>query len=311
LPTQKRFLPYLALAAAVLALTFSSLFIRWADAPGTVTAFYRMAIGSLAFLPFFLRQPAARRRVDRRWLYLLLLGGLFTALDHASWSTAVEGTRVANATLLNNLAPLWVALVAMLVWRERLPGGFWFGLVMAIGGAAVVLGSDFLVRPQLNGGNLLALVSSLFYAAYFLTTQRGREHFSTITYVFSITLVCSLVLLAINLGQGKPLSGYSGHTYLVFLAAGLISQVIGYFSTAYALGHLPASVVSPTMISQPVLTALLAIPFAGESLALSQVLGGLVVLAGIYLINRSREKSRNQATVHRPEGPLPAVEKTK
>ena len=294
MPSKNGFLPYLALAAAVLALTFSSLFIRWANAPGTVTTFYRMAIGSLAFLPFFLHQPAAQRRIDRRWLFLPILGGLFTSMDHATWATAIESTRVANATLLNNLAPLWVALIALLIWRERLPGGFWVGLVMAIGGAAVVLGSDFLTRPQLNGGNLLAMVSSLFYAGYFLITQRGREHFSTITYVFIITFVCSLVLLGINLAQGKPLTGYSGQTYLVFLGAGLISQVIGYFSTAYALGHLPASIVSPTMIAQPVLTALLAIPFAAEGLTLAQIFGGLVVLAGIYLINRSREAGKRK-----------------
>ncbi len=290
MPSKERILPYLALAAAVLALTFSSLFIRWADAPGTVTTFYRMTIGAIAFLPFYLRQPVEQRHIDQRWLFLPLIGGLLTSMDHATWATAIESTRVANATLLNNLAPLWVALIAMLVWREHLPGGFWLGLAMALGGAAVVLGSDFIARPQLNGGNLLALTSSLFYGGYFLVTQRGREHFSTITYVFIITAVCSLVLLGINLAQGKALVGYSGRTYLVFLAAGLISQVIGYFSTAYALGHLPASIVSPTMISQPVLTALLAIPFASENLTLSQILGGLVVLGGIYLVNRSREK---------------------
>ena len=292
--SKDRILPYLALSSAVLALTFSSLFIRWANAPGTVTTFYRMTIGAIAFFPFFMHQPVEQRRIDRRWLFLPLIGGLFTAMDHATWATAIESTRVANATLLNNLAPLWVALVAILVWRERLPGGFWLGLVMALGGAAVVLGSDFVTRPQLNGGNLLAVASSLFYGGYFLTTQRGREHFSTISYVFIITFVCSLVLLGINLAQGKALTGYSGQTYLVFLAAGLISQVIGYFSTAYALGHLPASIVSPTMISQPVLTALLAIPFAGESLAPAQILGGLVVLGGIYLVNRSRERVTGQ-----------------
>ncbi len=289
---QPKILPYLALVSGILALSLSSLFVRWADAPGAVTSFYRMAVASLVFLTIFLRQPSADRRLDRRWIFLPLLGGLFTALDHATWATAINFTRVANATLMNNLAPLWVALVAFLIWRERLSAGFWLGLVMTIGGAAWVLGSDFLARPQLNQGNLLAVLSSLFYAAYFLTTQRGRARFSTLTYVFLITAVSSLILLAVNLLLGNRLWGYSTPTLLAFLGAGLISQVIGYFSVGYALGHLPASLVSPTMIAQPVLTALMAIPLAGETLLPAQWMGGLIVLSGIYLVNVSRQQQK-------------------
>lgn len=286
-PSEK-FLPYLALIAGVFALSLSSLFIRWADAPGPVTTFYRMLVAITILLPLYARQPGELRRLDRRWIFLPVLGGLFTALDQATWSTAIQTTRVANATLLNNIAPLWVALVAALIWREKLNGLFWSGLLLAIGGAGVVLGGDMLARPQLNAGNLLALISSLFYAAYFLFTQRGREHFSALTYVFLITVTCCVSLLVFNLSVHNGLWGFSTQTLLIFIGAGLISQVIGYFSTAYALGKLPASVVAPSMIAQPVLTALLAIPLAGETLVPAQWIGGLVVLTGIYLVNRSR-----------------------
>ncbi len=298
-----KILPYLALTCGILALSFSSLFVRWAvGAPGAVASFYRMLIGAIIFLPFFLRQPAAQRKIEWRWFFLPLLGGLFTAGDHAIWATAINYTRVANAILLNNLAPLWVALVALIFWRERLTGKFWLGLVMAISGAVVVIGSDFLSNPQLNTGNLLGVISSVFYAAYFLTTQRGREHFSTLTYVFLITAISSIVLLGVNLGVGNPLSGFPPTTYLSFLGAGLVAQVIGYFSVGYALGHLPASVVSPTMIAQPILTALLAIPLAGEALVPGLWIGGLVVLGGIYLINRSRPSEvRSGATQKAPQ----------
>jgi len=289
-PAKPKMLPYIALISGILALSLSSLFVRWADAPGAVTSFYRMAVAAVVLVPFFFKQSVAKRQFDRRWLFLPLIGGLFTAFDHATWATAINFTRVANATLMNNLAPLWVALVAFIFWREKLKAGFWLGLLLAIGGATVVLGSDFIARPQLNQGNLLAVGSSFFYAAYFLTTQRGREHFSTLSYVFLITATCSLVLFFINLGMGNPFTGFSTATYLSFLGAGLISQVVGYFSIGYALGHLPASVVSPTMIAQPVLTALMAIPLAGEPLVAAQWVGGLVVLTGIYLVNINLEK---------------------
>lgn len=150
----------------------------------------------------------------------------------------------------------------------------------------MVLGSDFLSHPQFSNGDFLALFSSLFYAGYFLAAQRCREHMSTLAYVWVATLTAAVVLLAVNLGLGYTLGGYSLPTILAFFGVALISQVAGYFSLVYALGHLPASVVSPTMIAQPVLTALIAIPLAGEPLSLAQLVGGATVLLGIYLVNR-------------------------
>lgn len=216
-----------------------------------------------------------------------IAGGLFTALDHSTWSTAIATTQVANATLLNNMAPLWVALFAALIWRERLRGRFWLGLLVTLLGAALVLSNGMLFSPQQNSGNLLAIFSSLFYAAYFLVTQHGRTRLDALTYVWLVTMFAAFSLFGISLALRLPLTGFTPQTWLVFLAAGLVSQIGGYFAIAYALGHLPASVVSTTMVLQPVLTALLAFIFAGEALAPMQWLGGLAAVGGIYLVNIS------------------------
>ncbi len=218
-----------------------------------------------------------------------VLGGIASSLDHSTWSTATLYTSVANATLLNNTAPIWVALVAWLIFRERLKKFFWVGLALTMSGAIIVLGSDFLTQPALNAGNSLALVSGLFYAAFFLITQRGRQFFDTLPYIWIVCLSAAVSLFGITQILGMPLTGYTLQSYLAFLGAGLISQAVGYFSLSYALGHLPASLVAPTMIAQPVITALMAIPLVGEGLRPGQWIGGLIVLAGIYLVNKSRE----------------------
>jgi drug/metabolite transporter (DMT)-like permease len=290
-PSIHKFLPYLALGTGILCLSFSALFVRWAAAPGPVIAFYRMTLASLVLAPLFAHN--ARKidlKLNKAMLIFPLLGGLFTAFDHAVWNTAVGYTSAANATLLGNTAPLWVALVAWLFFHERLRGMFWIGLVFTLGGAVIVLGSDFIRHPTFGLGDLLALASGAFYAGYFLVTQRGRRFLDTLSYVWLINLISALILLVICLVLSMPLTGYPVRTYLAFLGAALISQVGGYLSVGYALGHLPASVVSPTMIGQPVLTALLAIPFLGEHLYTAQGIGGLCVLTGIYLVHRSREK---------------------
>lgn len=281
-------LPYLALITGICALSMTGIFVRWAQAPGTVTAAYRMSISALALLPFFLRQRHERQPSrGRGWIVMVLLGGLFVAGDHGFLNTAVGLTRIANTTLLNNMAPLWVALFALLVWREKLNRAFWLGLLAALIGAVIILGSDLIRHPQFGLGDVLALISSLFYAAYFLITQRSREKISTLRYLFLANVISAALLFAFNLISGVPVTGYPLRTYLVFLAIGLFSHTIGYFCITYALGHLPASIVAPTMIAQLVLTSLLAIPLTGETLAPTQILGGLAVLAGIFLVNHS------------------------
>lgn len=280
--------PYLALVSGTLALSLSGLFIHWAEAPGTVTSFYRMLVASIALLPLVLR-PSNRAAMPRgRMLALPLLGALFVALDHGTWSTSIHYTNIGTATLLNNVAPLWVAVFAAVFWKEHLSPRFWLGLVLTLVGVSVVFGNDLISQPRLSGGDLLALISSLFYCSYYLVTQRARKTVATLPYVWMVTAGGAFFLLAWNLVTGQALTGYSPLTYLIFLGAGLISQILGYFSVAYALGHLPASVVSPSMVAQPVLTTVMAIPLAGQMLLAGQWIGGLVVLVGIYLVNISR-----------------------
>jgi drug/metabolite transporter (DMT)-like permease len=165
------------------------------------------------------------------------------------------------------------------------------GLAFALGGAVIVLGSDFIQHPTIGVGDLLAIAAGVFYAGYFLVTERGRKKLDTLSYVWLVNLVAAITLLLISMGMQMPLTGYPAQSWMAFLGAALVSQVGGYLSIGYALGHLPASIVSPTLTGQPVVTALLAIPLLGEALHTEQWVGGLVVLVGIYLVHRSREGS--------------------
>ena len=286
------YLPYIALAAGILALSFSAMFVRWANAPGPVTGFYRVFLSSLLLTPFFLRDYRAQRNIHRTNILFPVLAGLFTAGDFALWNTSVQYTTAANATLLGNTAPLWVALGAWLLFREKLTGRFWLGLGLALAGATLILGTDFLLRPRLGIGDLMAIGTGMFYGGYFLSTQRSRKHFNPLKHLWLMGASASFGLLLINLALGNPITGYSSQSWLVFFLTAIVSQIIGYFSLTYALGHLPAAVVSPTMIGQPIMTAILAIPLLGEIPTALQVTGGIIALAGIYIVNQAHNKSR-------------------
>ena len=276
----------------IICLSFSAMFGKWANAPGPVIGFYRIGLATVILLPVFLyRKHKNGVKLPKAVLLLPILGGIFTAFDHGTWNSSLRYTSAANATLLGNTAPLWVALFSWLVFRQKLRGLFWLGLALALGGAVTVLGSDFIRHPTIGLGDLLAMAAGVFYAGYFIVTERGRQKLDTLSYVWLVDLIAAFTLLLITLGMKMPLTGYPTQSWLSFLGAALVSQVGGYLSIGYALGHLPASIVSPTLIGQPVVTALLAIPLLGEALRTEQWLGGLVVLVGIYLVHRSREGS--------------------
>lgn len=288
----KMFLPYLALAFGITVLGFSAIFVRWADVPGPVMALYRLGTATVVLTPifFYKNRKAKIKLVSWDVLIIPVIGGFMTAMDHTVWSSAMEYTSAANATLFNYAAPVWVALVAWLYYKEKLPKLFWIGLALTFMGVAIVLGSDFLIHPTMGKGDILALVSSFFYTGYFLATQSGRKHFDTLTYVWMVGVASTITLLIVNLSLKMPLTGYPPQAYWSFLGAALLSQIGGYLSIGYAMGHIPASIVSPTMVGQPVLTALLAVPLLGEGLSMPQIIGGIIVIMGIYWVHRSRKQ---------------------
>lgn len=287
-PGTRRFLPYLALVFAVCALGFSAIFTRWANVPGAAAGFYRMLIAATVMaLP---AAANARRRTPLSWRHvgLAALAGLFFTGDIASWNTAVLIAPAANVTLLGNTSAIWAGIGGYVLFRERLQPRFWAGLALALAGVTGLVGNDFLTHPTLGTGDLLGLSSGFFFGLFFMATERARDRLSSLVcwWVSAAASVVGLLLLALALGQ--PLSGYSLYSYLNLAAVALVTQVGGYLALNYALGHLPASRVAPSVLGQPVLTALLAVPLLGQPLAPAQVAAGVVVLAGIWLVHSPR-----------------------
>jgi drug/metabolite transporter (DMT)-like permease len=283
---------YGALAFGVVCISLSAIFTKWTHLPGTVSAFYRIGIAELALLPLF--AGSVRRsgvRLGRAAWLVALAAGVFFALDLGLWNTALGGTSAASATLLGNDAPIIVGLIACVVLRERLGGVYWLGLVVALLGMGVIVGEDTLAHAgRLGVGDALALVAGGAYALYLVLTQRVRTHLNTVASLWIPGLAAMLILFGFNLAAGHALWGFAPGTWLALIGLALVSQVAGWLAINYALGHVSAAVVSPTLLAQPVLTALIAVPLLGEDLTPRQMLGGLVALAGIYLVNRGALK---------------------
>lgn len=284
---------YVALGIGLLSIGLSAIFISLADAPGTVSAFYRMMVAAiLMVLPFANRVRREEEPPPGAGLRLAILGGLLFAVDVGLWATGITLGGATNPTLMANTAPLWVGLGALLFFGERRRGLFWFGLAMAMTGAAVVLGAATLRASEFGLGTLFGLLAAVFYGAYYLVTQRGRAYLSTLSYFWISTATAAGFLLLFNLLLGRPLTGYDTMTYVYFLALGIVAQTLGWMTINYAQGFLPASVVAPTLLGQPVATAIFAAVLLGEQFTTWQVIGGVLVLLGVYLVHRSNGQPR-------------------
>jgi len=284
---------YVILAVGIFCISFSAIFVKWTHLPGVTSGFYRLGISTLVLLIPFLRQRANRPPLNRRALALGALGGVWFGLDVIAWNTSLTYASAASATLLGNTSSVIVALVAWLIFREKLRGKFWLGLFIAVAGVLLVLGADLMnvqetqaIADTRTFGNLLSLLGAFFYAGYLLTTQRTRAHLDTVSSLFFMSAVGAVILLLVNVVQGLPLIGFAPQTWLALLGLALITHVGGWLAINYALGHIRASIVSVTLLAQPVMTALFSIPLLGENLFLLQIIGGVLVLSGIYIVNR-------------------------
>jgi drug/metabolite transporter (DMT)-like permease len=217
---------------------------------------------------------------------IIAVGALFFALDLAFYNTSILETNAANATLLGNNTPIVVGLVSWLFFKRRPRWSFWIGLALAVSGALVIVGSDLRRHAQFGLGDALALAAAACFAVYLIATEQVREHTNTLEFLRLATLFSTIFLFLLAALLHTPLAIPDKRSLLALLGLGLVSQLGGYLALTYALGHLPATVTSVSLLSQGPLTAILAALLLGESLTGPQLAGGALVLAGVGLANR-------------------------
>lgn len=282
--TQKSWLHYLLLFIGVLCISWSAILVKLAEVSGLASAFYRMFFGTLGILPiwWYYRKPIP----NKKGIGFAVICGILFASDIALWNTSILLSKASISTLLANLAPVWVGIGALLFMKEKPAGFFWIGTIISIIGVAIIIGIKDLSELSLSFGNLLAIMASFFYGAYLLTVRKGRIGLDTFSFT-AISMISSTATLAIIcLLSNTQLTNYPTHSWTYLLILGLVPQVIGWLSINQALGHIKPTVASVTLLSQSVFTALFAFPILHEALTIAEISGAILVLLGIYLVNR-------------------------
>lgn len=297
--------PIVAIVFGILAVSTASIFIRFAqeEVPSLVIAAWRLTIAALILVPIAItRHKTELTSLSRKGLLLALLSGIFLALHFATWITSLQYTTVASSVVLVSTIPLWVALLSPITIKEPIGKAVFIGLVFTLLGVLVVAISDScaittggLSCPNISDfmqgqafiGDLLAVCGAIAGAGYLLIGRKLRANMSLVSYISLVYGMAAIVLIIIMLAAGLKAFGYPPQSYVWLILLAVIPQLLGHSTFNWALGYLSAALVSITLLGEPIGSTILAYIILDEKPTSIKLIGGGLILVGIYIASRS------------------------
>jgi drug/metabolite transporter (DMT)-like permease len=283
---------YLSLTLGALGISLAPIFVRLSELAPSATAYYRVILCvPVLFIWIAVTDRASplskRFKFNKRDVLLLSLPGIFFAGDLGFWHWSIVYTTVANATLFANFAPIFVTLAAFFIFHERFSRLFILSLIISTVGMIILMGTSAGAGGNYLLGDALGVSAAVFYAAYLLSVGKLRGTHGTILIMFWSSLSAAMVLLPVSLLSGDALIPQTSSGWIILFALAWISHIGGQGLIAYALAHLSTAFSSVSLLVQPVAAAIMAWVLFAEFLTALQIVGGMIVLLGIYLARRA------------------------
>ena len=290
--------PLFFAAAGALCIASSGVLVRLAETTPVTVAFYRCFyalpfLGAIALYENKRFGPLPTRAKKLSWG-----AGIFFAADLIFWHHAIDAVGAGLATVLGNLQVLVVGIAAWMLLGERLYKSYFIALPLVLGGVVLisgVVGQDaYGEDPAL--GVIFGVATSLAYAAFILLLRQGSNDLRRVAGpLFHATLVSAAAALIYGaIFGGLDLNpGWPSHGWLIALA--LTSQVIGWLLISWSLPRLPAAVTSIVLLLQPVGAMILASIVLDERPGATQLLGAVLILAGVVTATSGRARDTQRA----------------
>jgi drug/metabolite transporter (DMT)-like permease len=282
---------YLTLLVATFAVSWASILIKLTGAGPLPTAFYRMALASLILtIPAWPKMRRSLHTLTRKEGLLLLFSGLALGFHFATWVTSLFYTTISNSVLIVATQPVFVLVMEAIFLKQKIKARAVIGMIIAVLGIAVISQGDFDLGREFMIGDILALMGAIFAAVYLLIGRRLRANLDNLSYIFPVYSIAAIVLLIMSLFSHENLTNYSANTWLIFLLLALVPTIIGHTLYNWLLKYVPAHMVAMTILGEPIGATLLAIPFFNQIPGWWTIIGGLMILSGIFIVLRRRAK---------------------
>ncbi|HDX9610990.1 TPA: DMT family transporter [Bacillus toyonensis] len=277
---------YFILFFGVFALSTSAIFVKLADAPAAIIAFYRLLFATVILLPLLLFNKRNRNELNtlskKQWGFGFL-SGLFLAAHYVLWFESLQYTSVASSTVIVTLQPLFSMIGGYFLFKERFTKGAVIGCLIAISGSIVIGWQDFQISGDALYGDILAFMAAGIITAYFFISQHIRKNLSLIPYsVISYgSSACFLGIFAYM--QQQPFIHYATQTWLSFIGLAFIATILGQTIFNWLLKWMSATVISMSILGETIGTCVLAYFILSETITLQQALGISIIFIGLTL----------------------------
>lgn len=275
----------------VLFVSFSSIFSRIATAPPLVIATYRLGFTSLMLLPFFIKNERENIKLfGKKRLLLCGLSGIFLALHFTTWLTSIKITTITSSTVLVNTHPIFIVLGTIFILKKKVSKKALFAILIALMGSIIITLGDSSTGHGSLSGDLLAIAGGFFVAGYFMIGNVARKDMSLTAYTFLVYSSCTLTLLVFDFVTRTNIYNYPLTDWLIFLFLALFCTILGHSVFNWALKYLNPTFVSTSILGEPVFASIVAVFAFKEIPSLWQIIGGAIILIGIFLHMKNEEQ---------------------
>ncbi len=284
-------LPYFALIIGMFAISTSAIFIRYSESHPIVIGSYRQTFATFFFIPFLFRGGFNElRSLASSKIMEMSFTGFLLGLHFIFFISSVKSTSVAASVLLATCHIIYVAIIGWIVFGERLSQKAIFGTIFSLIGILILFGGDLIAEPGNFEGNIFAFVAGFLAGLYYLSGRRLRKEITLPTYAFVVYFFSALTMWILVFINDLEYTNLPFFEIQLFLLMALIPTLLGHTMQNWALGFLPAYIVSISLLAEPVGSGLLAWLILNELPSLGVFVGGVIVIFGLYVVTTAEQE---------------------
>lgn len=279
--------PKILLLFGVFGVSFSSIFIKYSEAPSLVIATYRLGWTVFILLPIVVTKFRGEiSKLEKNDVLWNILSGFFLAIHFSVWFESLKFTSVASSTILVSTEVIFAAIGFVVIFKGKINKKGILAMAITFAGSVVIAMNDCSGGKNVLYGDCLALLGAVMVAVYTLIGKKQRDHISTTVYTFITYSACLVTLLLFDFFTDTAIYGYGIKEIILGLLLGISCTLLGHSVFSWCLKYLSPSFVSSTKLLEPVFASALAVLIYGEVPGALQIIGGIVVIGGVYLYSK-------------------------
>lgn len=284
------FPPIVILLMGVVAISFSSILVKWSAAPASILGMYRLLMTVIMLFPFlpWKNLKNVSKDINKRDWLLIFISGLFLGLHFLFWMDSLKYTTVASSMILTTLEPVFVMIGAYFIYKEKTNFFGILSILIAITGSIIIASGDIGLSSTALYGDLLSILGTLAVAIHMLAGQNLCRKISPLLYSFFVFLIGGIILFFYNIINRVSLIEYPVNDWWIFLLLALVPNIFGHALFNWLLKFVDATTISMAVLGEPIGAIILAYLLLGETTSLSQIIGGILSIIGVSMFLKQK-----------------------